>query len=103
VNPPQGRPLALPTNIRLGWTGLPGRNTLAYYENLKITAVKSLIVKALGLCLETRVLLRRLTRLKKWQHFRLPFAHAIFFYFHLNTQYKNMVCCRYFKVCRELG
>ncbi len=64
MNPPQGRPLELPTNIRLGWKDLPGTNTLAYYENLKITAVKSLIVQALGLCLETRVLLRRLTMLK---------------------------------------
>ena len=26
-------PLALPANIRLGWKGLPGTNTLAYYEN----------------------------------------------------------------------
>jgi hypothetical protein len=25
---------ALPTNIILGWKGLPGRNSLAYYENL---------------------------------------------------------------------
>jgi hypothetical protein len=24
---------ALPTNIRQGWKGLPGTNTLAYYEN----------------------------------------------------------------------
>ncbi len=24
---------ALPTNIRLGWKGLPGTNTLAYYGN----------------------------------------------------------------------
>ncbi len=28
-----GRPLALPTNIRLGWKALPGTNTLPYYEN----------------------------------------------------------------------
>jgi hypothetical protein len=28
-----GRLLALPTNIRLGWKGLPGTSTLAYYEN----------------------------------------------------------------------
>jgi hypothetical protein len=28
-----GRPLALPTNIRLGWKVLPGANTLAYYTN----------------------------------------------------------------------
>ncbi len=27
-------PLALPTNIRLGWRGWPGTNTPAYYENL---------------------------------------------------------------------
>jgi hypothetical protein len=27
------RLLASPTNIRLGWKGLPGTNTLAYYEN----------------------------------------------------------------------
>ncbi len=32
--PLQGRPLALPTNIRLGWKGLPGTNTLAHYKNL---------------------------------------------------------------------
>jgi hypothetical protein len=25
---------ALPTNIRLGWKGLPGTNTLSYSENL---------------------------------------------------------------------
>ncbi len=31
--PLQDRPLALPTNIRLGCRGLPGTNTLAYYEN----------------------------------------------------------------------
>ncbi len=28
-----GRLLALPTNIRLGWRGFPGINTLAYYEH----------------------------------------------------------------------
>jgi hypothetical protein len=31
-------------NIRLGWRGLPGTNTLAYCENPLITAVKSFIV-----------------------------------------------------------
>jgi hypothetical protein len=25
--------LALPAKIRLGWKGLPGRNTLAYYKH----------------------------------------------------------------------
>jgi hypothetical protein len=38
-----GRLLASPTNIRLGWKGMPGTNTLAYYKNLQITAVKSFI------------------------------------------------------------
>jgi hypothetical protein len=42
------RLLALPTNIRLGWKGLPGTNALGYYENPKITAVKSFIVKTLA-------------------------------------------------------
>ncbi len=28
--PLHGRPLALPTNIRLGWKGLPGTNTVNY-------------------------------------------------------------------------
>jgi len=31
--PLEGRLLASATNIRLGWRGLPGTNTLAYYEN----------------------------------------------------------------------
>jgi len=29
-----GQALAFPTNIRLGWRGLPWKNTLAYYKNL---------------------------------------------------------------------
>ncbi len=35
--------LALPTNIRLGWRGLPGTNTLVYYEHSSITTAKSFI------------------------------------------------------------
>jgi hypothetical protein len=35
--------LDLPTNIRLGWKSVPGTDTLAYYEDSKITAVKSFI------------------------------------------------------------
>jgi hypothetical protein len=34
--------------LRLGWKGLTGTNTLAYYKNLLITAVKSYIVQAFG-------------------------------------------------------
>ncbi len=30
--PLKGRLLALPSNIRLSWKGLPGKNALAYYE-----------------------------------------------------------------------
>ncbi len=30
-------------NIRLGWKGLPRTNTLAYYENPSIMAVKSFV------------------------------------------------------------
>jgi hypothetical protein len=35
--------LALSANIRIGWKGLRGTNTLAYYEKSKIAAVKSFI------------------------------------------------------------
>jgi hypothetical protein len=37
---------ALPTNIRLGWKSLQGTNTLAYYEDSLLTAVKSFITFA---------------------------------------------------------
>ena len=40
--PLMGRPLALPAHIRLGWRCLPRTNTLAYYKNPSITAVKVL-------------------------------------------------------------
>jgi hypothetical protein len=33
--------MALPTNIRLGWKGLSGTNTLRYYKNSLNTDVKS--------------------------------------------------------------
>jgi hypothetical protein len=32
--------IALSTNIRLGWKGLPGTNTLAFHEHSQITDVK---------------------------------------------------------------
>ncbi len=60
-----GRLLASPTNIRLGWKGLPGTNTLAYYENLQIMAVKSFILRAPGL---------RLTNLSL-TYFAIPVSH----------------------------
>jgi hypothetical protein len=43
---PQGRLLALTTNNRLGWKGLPGINNLAYYGNPEITAVISFMMQA---------------------------------------------------------
>ncbi len=43
-----GYALALPTNNRLGWKGLPGTNALAYYKNSLLTAVKCFITLALG-------------------------------------------------------
>jgi hypothetical protein len=33
----------LPANIRLGWKGFPGTNTLAYYEYVLITPVKTFL------------------------------------------------------------
>jgi hypothetical protein len=44
--------VALPKDNRLGWKGLPGENTLAYYENPSITALKSFITLATGFMLE---------------------------------------------------
>jgi hypothetical protein len=32
----------LPANIRQGWRGSPGANTLAYYEHLQIKGIKVL-------------------------------------------------------------
>jgi hypothetical protein len=46
--PLQGRLLALPTNIRLGWQYLQETNTLAYYENPKITNKNSFIILGPG-------------------------------------------------------
>jgi hypothetical protein len=46
--PLYGRLLASPTNIRLGWKGLSGTNTLAYYKKPQITAVISFIVQDPG-------------------------------------------------------
>ncbi len=40
--------LAFPANIRLGWKGLPGTNTLAYYEKPQISALISFKGQAPG-------------------------------------------------------
>ncbi len=39
-----GEARAFTVNIRLGWKFSPGTNTLAYYENLYITAVKKFFI-----------------------------------------------------------
>jgi hypothetical protein len=44
----KGAAPTLPANIRLGWKGLPRKNTLAYNENLQITATNSFIAQASG-------------------------------------------------------
>ncbi len=41
-----GRLLAKPTNIRLGWKLIAMANTLAYYDMITITTVKSFIIRA---------------------------------------------------------
>ncbi len=41
-----GKAPAFPIHIRLGWKGLPRGNTLAFYENSKLTAVKSFMTLA---------------------------------------------------------
>ena len=38
--------MALPTNFRLVWKGLPGTNALAYYEKSSLAVVKSFITLA---------------------------------------------------------
>ncbi len=43
-----GRLLALPANVRLGWKGRPFTNTLAYYNIATITTVKSFIAQTPG-------------------------------------------------------
>ncbi len=43
-----GRLLALPTNIRLGWKWMEEANTLAYYYTARITAIIGFIVQAPG-------------------------------------------------------
>ncbi len=42
-----GRPLALPTNIRLGWKQMEVANTLAYYDTTIIMDVKVLYYRHL--------------------------------------------------------
>ncbi len=46
--PLQGEVLGLPTNIRLGWKGLKGKNTLAYCEHSKFTNLKSFMTFGSG-------------------------------------------------------
>jgi hypothetical protein len=41
-----GRLLASTTKTRLGWKGLVGTNTIAYYENQYITSLKRFVVQA---------------------------------------------------------
>jgi hypothetical protein len=56
--------LGLPTKIRLTWKGLPRTNTLTYYENLQITAVKSFIVLSPGTIFTTIHYLHKLQKVR---------------------------------------
>jgi hypothetical protein len=47
-----GKLWAYPENIRLEWKGLSATNTLAYYKNMYITAVKGFIELAPGVNLK---------------------------------------------------
>ncbi len=38
----------LPTNIGVGWKGLPGTNALAYYKKSLLTAIESFLTLAPG-------------------------------------------------------
>ncbi len=44
--PLYGKPLPLPTNINIGWKGLPGTKALAHYVNLYINAIKRFLGSA---------------------------------------------------------
>jgi hypothetical protein len=59
-----GKAPALPANIRLGWKGLPEMNTLAYYENPYITAVRGFTVQAPGIGWRSTVVEHSLHNLK---------------------------------------
>jgi hypothetical protein len=49
VEHPKGASLgALLANIRLGWKGLPETNNLAYYEQVKVTAIKDFTILGIG-------------------------------------------------------
>jgi hypothetical protein len=45
---PRKAPVTLSTNLRLGWKGLSGTNTLAYYKHSLIVVVKSFITLTPG-------------------------------------------------------
>ncbi len=64
-SPLERRLLALPTNIRLRWKGLPGINILAYYGNLQITAVLGFMIQAPGLTHKHKTRLEKLVRDKR--------------------------------------
>jgi hypothetical protein len=48
-----GRLLALPANIRLGWKRMAVANTLAYYNTAKVTPVKVSITDPRDQCYKT--------------------------------------------------
>ncbi len=77
-----GYNLALPTNIRLGWKGFPGTNTLAYYEIPYVTTVKSFIGLAPVVDFSISIILTK--HFCQWEShlesFKVAFTHAILQY-----------------------
>jgi hypothetical protein len=53
-----GQALTLLANIRLDWKGLPRTNTLAYYKNSQIIAVKCFIGLAPGSQIRSQIIVR---------------------------------------------
>ncbi len=45
---PNGRLPGLPPNIKLGWKKLSWTSTLAFYDKARITAIKSILERALA-------------------------------------------------------
>ncbi len=64
---------ALPTNIRLGWKGLPGTNTLAYYFRNKLECLLNYARKAF----QRKTIQKFVNHGQKMFHIIAPWAYVI--------------------------
>ncbi len=67
-----GQTFALPTNIRLGWKGLPETKALAYHECSYITAVKSDLSNTFSIEKIYKFLKSPLTAATQYLHVQTP-------------------------------